>query len=152
MRRTTAGLVLAVTVLAGCTAAGDSNSPTTTDAADGTAGPDEPADGTYDVDDPAVTDAIFLTAVDGVLEGTVHAGLADEAPGVLLATADDICDELDDGAAPDEVVTTWLDAFADATGEPATADDGTLAGALLGAGVEVFCPEHAQRLSAEEQP
>jgi pyruvate/2-oxoglutarate dehydrogenase complex dihydrolipoamide acyltransferase (E2) component len=107
---------------------------------------------TYDPEDPAVADAVFLTAVDEVLAGTGYAGLADEQPGELLVTADAICARLDEGAAPDELVVVFLDALAAASQVTSSADDGVLAGALLGAGVEVFCPEYADRVTSEGQP
>lgn len=145
-------------LVAGCTgeAAPQPDAATADPARDGNAAsPTEaPSDTspTYDMDDPAVADAVFLTAVADVLDGTTHQGLVDEEPGVLLATADTICDRLDGGARPDELVGEYLDALAEASARDATADDGALAGALLGAGVEVFCPQHSGLLSGEEQP
>lgn len=92
-------------------------------------------------DDPAVRDAVLLTAVDEVLADTRFADLVDEDPGAFLETADTLCAGLDDGVAVDEVLAVFLTTLGD---EGLTLDEDTayLGGAVLGAAVTVRCPEH----------
>lgn len=97
----------------------------------------------------ALADAVFLTAVDEILADTEYAGLVDAAPGEFLVTAEVLCERLDDGAEPDDLLVEYLDALEVARNQM-TDSDALLAGALLGASVQVYCPEHADRLPPDE--
>jgi len=88
-----------------------------------------------------VADAVFLTAVDEVIGGTVYDGLVDAIPGEFLLTATLVCERLDGGQDRLEVLRFYL--WTLGAGEPSQ-EDAQLAGALVGAGIEVYCPEHAQ--------
>ena len=112
------------------------------------AGSSDPTSPAVDVSDPAVRDALYLTAVDDVLAGTAYEGMVDEAPGDFLQAADGVCRRLDDGDDPDRLLTDVLDAIG-GTRIPIGDDDALLAGAVLGAGVQVYCPEHAGSLPEE---
>jgi hypothetical protein len=95
--------------------------------------------------DPARADAVFLTAVDEILTGTAYAGLVDVVPGEFLLTADAICAGLQEGAEPDDLVAAYLGPLGlDAGAVPD--DAAVLAGTLLGAAVEVYCPQYGDRL------
>lgn len=147
-RRLAAAVLTSVLVLAAACGSPDEPGGQT-----GPRGPeqDSPAGASYDPSDPAVVDAVFLTAVEEVLRGTPHEGLADEAPGELLATADAICARLDAGDDPDELLSRYLDALEEASGEPADDADAILAGAILGAGVELYCPQHSDHVGRSER-
>ena len=101
-----------------------------------------------DVTDPAVRDALFLTAVDEVLADTAYAGMVDEAPGDFLVAADGLCARLTQGEDMDTVLEDVLDAIQQVRSDVGD-DDAQLAGAVLGAGVQVYCPEHVDRLPEE---
>lgn len=145
--RRVAGLLAPVLVLAAACGSGDS--PGAQGDTQATASP-SPARASYDPSDPAVVDAVFLTAVEEVLRGTRHEGLADEEPGELLATADAICARLDAGDDPDELLSRYLDALEEASGEPTDDADAILAGAILGAGVELYCPQYSDHAGRSE--
>lgn len=154
-QRLIGGLVAVLLVgLAACSSADtddldDAQDAAGEDVADDTAGGvAEP--GGLSTRDPAVQDAVLLTAIDEVLEGTAHADLVDEDPGAFLETAVTLCAALDAGAEPDDVLRDFLTTLRD---EGLDFDEGSayLAGALLGASVTVCCPEH-QDAVAEVQP
>lgn len=88
----------------------------------------------------ALPDAVFLTAVDEVIAGTVYEGLVDAVPGEFLRTATLVCERLAAGQERGEVLELYLEALG--AGDP-TPEDARLAGALVGAAVEVHCPEQA---------
>jgi hypothetical protein len=98
--------------------------------------------------DPVFRDTVFLTAVDRILAGTSYEGLVDVDPEAFTETAATLCERLDGGADPDDLLSEYLVALGEAR-TPVSDDDAYLAGALLGAGVEVYCPEHADRLPSE---
>ena len=108
----------------------------------------DPTSPAVDVSDPAVRDALYLTAVDDVLADTAYEGMVDEAPGDFLQAAEGVCRRLDDGDDPDRLLADVLDAIG-GTRIPIGDDDALLAGAVLGAGVQVYCPEHTDSLPEE---
>lgn len=142
-------IVLVGAVLASCsTAAPPGSEPAGTDGAPDAAASadDEGTPAVLATDDPAVQDAILLTAVDEVLADTRFTDLVDEDPGAFLETADTLCAGLDDGAAVDEVLAVFLTTLGD---EGLTLDEDTayLGGAILGAAVTVRCPQHEDAIA-----
>lgn len=146
MRRQAAALVV-VLALGAC--AGEEAGPAADSSADApadAAGGDEATPTALSTDDPAVQDAIVLTAIDEVLAPTRFADLVDEDPGAFLEAAVTLCAALGD----DEDVDAVLRGFLTTLGEEGLElDDDTayLGGALLGASVTVQCPEHEAALT-----
>jgi hypothetical protein len=135
MRWMAVGLLLVA--LGACTSSG----------LDPDASPDLPGATQDEGDEAARRDAVFLTAVEQVLAGTVHDGLVDAIPGELLLGATTICARLDAGDAPEDVLVVYLDALGAEGGQPSV-EDGQLAGSLLGAAVAVYCDHHEAALPA----
>lgn len=80
---------------------------------------------------PKTKDDIFMTVIEDTIPG---AGPAH------IDLAHTICEALDAGASPEEVVLTMLQA-----GGPL---DATQKGTLVGAAVPVYCPEHSDAMEA----
>lgn len=110
----------------------------------------EPSGGTGGaLDDPAVADAVFLTAVDEVVVGTSLAGVVDADPGGFLLLATTVCDLLDEDVDAGELLDAALGVLGatEGDGDPDTA---MLAGGVVGAAVEVYCPRHAAGVASIE--
>lgn len=90
-------------------------------------------------------EARYLATVAAMVEGTEYAGLPEADPQGFLATADTICQMMDNGAVWDDVLARYLEELQRARGAEAD-DDAVLAGSLVGAAVETFCPEYADEL------
>jgi hypothetical protein len=88
-----------------------------------------------------VADAVFLTAVDEVVTGTVYEGLVDATSGEFLLAATLVCERLDKGEDRTDVLRYYLEALG--AGEPSE-EDARLAGALVEADGEAYCAEHTQ--------
>jgi hypothetical protein len=80
-----------------------------------------------------------------MVEGTEYEGLPEADPQGFLAAADTICLMMDNGASWDDVLARYLEELEAARGTEAD-DDAVLAGTLVGAAVETFCPEYADQL------
>jgi hypothetical protein len=90
-------------------------------------------------------EARYLATVSAMVEGTEYEGLPEADPQGFLATADTICQMMDNGASWDDVLARYLEELQAARGAE-TDDDAVLAGTLVGAAVETFCPEYADEL------
>lgn len=115
--------------------------------ADGT-GPDEDgaARPSPAIDDPALADAAFLTAVDEVMAGTEYERVVDADPGGFLVLATTICELLGAGVPADGLLDATLVVMG-ATAEDADPELATLSGSVVGAAVEVYCPSEADALA-----
>jgi len=80
------------------------------------------------------------------MEGTAYKGAAVEDVEVFVATAELFCDLLDEGMTTDEVLADYLDRLSDGGETEVDEDDGLMAGVLLGAAVEIVCPEHSEAI------
>lgn len=90
-------------------------------------------------------EARYLATVAAMVDGTEFEGLPEADPQGFLAIADTICQMMDNGASWDDVLARYLDELRVARGAE-TDDDAVLAGSLVGAAVETFCPEYADEL------
>lgn len=151
-------LVLAIAVVLAACGTGDNGSldrsastaatsPTTADDNTATSPTSPPQSSTSPaLDDGAVNDDVieFVAAVDELLAETDYADAAVDDPDVFVATGWLLCDQLNDGLDPAEVLTVYVETL---TGTDIdTADDDTLvlAGTLLGTAVGHLCPEHTE--------
>lgn len=96
--------------------------------------------------DPATADAVFLTAVDGVVAGSGLQGVVDADPGGFLDLATTVCDLLDEGAEPALLLDATVQVLGDAAGG-VDAEVATLSGGIVGAAVEVYCPSHGDSVA-----
>lgn len=96
-------------------------------------------------DDVMTPEARYLATVAAMVDGTEYEGLPEADPQGFLATADTICQMMDNGADWDDVLARYLEELQTARGAEAD-DDAVLAGSLVGAAVETFCPEYADEL------
>jgi hypothetical protein len=85
--------------------------------------------------------AALIATVESAVEGTSYEGAALEDPEVFIATAELFCDLLDEGMTREELLTEYLDRLSDGGAVEVDDDDGLMAGALLGASIEIVCPE-----------
>jgi hypothetical protein len=91
--------------------------------------------------------ALFLAAVEDGLAGSSYEGAAVDDPEGFLATAALFCELLEEGLSGEEVLTAYIAALtAQDRGGQISDDDLLLGGVVLGAGVEVLCPEFSDRL------
>lgn len=136
-------VLVVVTACGGTPSAAPTASPEAVSAGSGrSVEPQSPAPEGMAPHDPAVAHAAFLTAIDEILLGTEHEGLVDAEPAAFVETAELLCARLDDGQDADDLLTLYLEALGSARGATVSAD-AQLAGALFGAGVQVYCPRHA---------
>jgi hypothetical protein len=88
--------------------------------------------------------AALIAAVNDALAGTSYEGTALEDVEVYVATAELLCGLLDEGMTIDEALTVYLVRLAGERGIELDEDDGTMAGVVLGAAVQVVCPDHRE--------
>lgn len=94
--------------------------------------------------------ARFVAVVDQALTGTSYAGTAYTDPELFVDTGRLFCSLLDRGLTVDDVLTAYVTVLAGETesGE-IHPDDVALGGAVLGAAVEILCPQHSASLTDE---
>ncbi len=99
-----------------------------------------------DVSDDGVSEddvVVFLAAGERLLKGTPYSGVLHESPELYVAAAQLICERLSAGDSVDDVVSDFITD----TGLSSSVDaDVTLAGTVLGAGVETLCPAYRHLL------
>jgi hypothetical protein len=96
------------------------------------------------VEDEFVPDyAALVAAVESAMQGTAYEGAALEDPEVFIATSELFCDLLDEGMTTDELLAEYLDRLSDGGVVEVDEDDGLMAGVLLGASIEIVCPEYS---------
>lgn len=98
---------------------------------------------TFSPGDEFVPDyAALIAAVESAMESTTYEGAALEDPEVFIATAELFCDLLEEGMTAEELLTEYLDRLSDGGLVDVDEEDGLMAGVLLGASIEIVCPEH----------
>jgi|FLYL01.1.fsa_nt_gi hypothetical protein len=94
--------------------------------------------------------ARFVAVVDEALTGTSYAGTAYTDPELFVDTGRLFCSLLDRGLTVDDVLTAYVTVLAGETeGGEIHPDDLALGGAVLGAAVEILCPQHSAALADE---
>lgn len=90
--------------------------------------------------------SVLIATIESAMEGTSYEGAALEEPEVFIATAQLFCELLERGMTADEVLSEYLDRISEGDAADATNEEVRLAGVLLGASVEVVCPEQGDAL------
>lgn len=67
-----------------------------------------------------------------------------EDPEVFIATAELFCDLLREGMTTEELLAEYLDRLSDGGVVEVDEDDGLMAGVLLGASMEIVCPDYSE--------
>ena len=88
--------------------------------------------------------AALVAAVESAMEGTAYEGAALEDPEVFIATSELFCDLLDEGMTTEQLLAEYLDRLSDGGAVEVDEDDGLMAGVLLGASIEIVCPEYSE--------
>lgn len=101
-----------------------------------------------DEPDPLADNAsVFVATLEQAFAGTPFEGAALDSPEVFIATAEVICVRLDNGDDVDQILVDYIDGLSNADGGVDTVSEETaaaVAGGVLGASLELFCPEHRQ--------
>lgn len=101
-----------------------------------------------DSDDGFTADyAALIATIESAMEGTSYAGAALEDPEVFIATAELFCDLLSEGMTEDQLLAEYLVRLSDDGAVEVDEDDGLMAGVLLGATIEIVCPQEAEATS-----
>lgn len=82
---------------------------------------------------------VFLAAVAEAVEGTWYAETPFDHPEVVVSTGLVMCEALDEGLSPDEVVLEYLSDLTSADPTTASEDQLVLAGALIGGAEAALC-------------
>ena len=88
--------------------------------------------------------AALVAAIESAMESTAYEGAALEDPEVFIATAELFCDLLREGMTTEELLEEYLDRLSDGGVVEVDEDDGLMAGVLLGASMEIVCPENSE--------
>lgn len=88
--------------------------------------------------------AALVAAIESAMESTAYEGAALEDPEVFIATAELFCDLLREGMTTEELLAEYLDRLSDGGVVEVDEDDGLMAGVLLGASMEIVCPEYSE--------
>ena len=105
------------------------------------------AENDLDEEQPVETDGLvpdysaLIASVESAMEGTTYEGAALEDPEVFIATAEVFCDLLAEGMTQEELLAEYLDRLSNEGELEVDEDDGLMAGVLLGASIEIVCPE-----------
>lgn len=92
--------------------------------------------------------AIYLAAIDRGLSETRYAGDVYLDPESFIATGRLFCSLLEAGVAPTGVLESYIAALEAESGD-VDGDDLVLGGVVLGASVQIICPEFAEALEIE---
>ena len=112
-----------------------------------------PTDGTtttVTIDEPdllADNALVFVATLEEAFAGTSFEGAALESPELFIATAEVICVRLDNGDDVDQILVDYIEGLSNADGGDNTVSENeaaAVAGGVLGASLELFCPEHRQ--------
>lgn len=90
---------------------------------------------------------VFVATLEEAFAGTSFEGAALESPELFVATAEVICVRLDSGDEIDQILVDYIDGLSNADGGEDTVSENeaaAVAGGVLGASLELFCPEHRQ--------
>ena len=88
--------------------------------------------------------AALIATIESAMEGTAYQGAALEDPEIFIATSELFCDLLDEGMTTDLLLAAYLDRLSDGGVVEVDEDDGQMAGVLLGASIEIVCPEYSE--------
>ena len=124
-------LVLAVAlclVLASCATTGEASPP--------------PINGTTPTQDVAA----FIAAINEAAIGTSYEDAALDDPEVFIGVGQLFCELLDDGLTVDSVLAEYLTALEDQETGTVSDDDALITGVLMGAAIEILCPQHQKKL------
>ena len=94
--------------------------------------------------------AIFVASLEETVIDTVFAGAILDSPGVFIAAGEIVCTRLDAGDSVDDILNDYLTGLVEADHELTEEDVIVLAGGVMGASVQLFCPQHIELI--EEQP
>lgn len=89
--------------------------------------------------------AAFVATLEEAFAGTSFAGAALDSPEVFIATAEVICVRLDNGDEVNQILVDYIQGLSNADGGDDTVSENeaaVVAGGVLGASLELFCPEH----------
>ncbi len=86
--------------------------------------------------------AVFIAAVDEGLEDTTYEDAALNDPEVFIGVGQLFCELLAEGLTVDAVLTEYLSALENPDDGSIADDDALVSGVLMGASLEVLCPEH----------
>lgn len=89
---------------------------------------------------------VFIAAINDAMAGTSYEDAALEDAEVFIAVGRLFCELLDEGATVDEVLSEYLDALIDPETGTVAEDDSLVAGVVMGASIEVLCPQHRSGL------
>lgn len=92
--------------------------------------------------------AIYLAAIDRGLSATRYAGDVYLDPESFIATGRLFCSLLEAGVTPTGVLESYIAAL-EAESDEVDGDDLVLGGVVLGASVQIICPEYAEALEIE---
>lgn len=92
--------------------------------------------------------AIYLAAIDRGLSATRYAGDVYLDPESFIATGRLFCSLLEAGVTPTGVLESYVAALEAESGD-VDGDDLVLGGVVLGASVQIICPEYAEALEIE---
>ncbi len=99
-----------------------------------------------DAEDPRDDNAIaFVAALEEALAGTSFEGAVLASPELFIATAEVICVRLDNGDQVDQILADYIEGLGNTDGEADTVSENEaamVAGGVLGASLELFCPQH----------
>jgi hypothetical protein len=85
--------------------------------------------------------SVFIAAVNEGLSDTAYEDAALADPEVFLAVGQLFCELLADGLTVDGILAEYLSALEDPVDGSVTDDDALVSGVLMGASLEVLCPE-----------
>lgn len=90
--------------------------------------------------------AAFVATLEEAFAGTSFKGAALDSPEVFIATAEVICVRLDNGDEIDQILVDYIQGLSNADGDDTVSGNeaAVVAGGVLGASLELFCPEHRQ--------
>lgn len=96
--------------------------------------------------------SVFVATLEEAFAGTSFEGAALDSPEVFIATAEVICVRLDNGDEIDQILVDYIEGLSNADGGGDTVSENlvsedtaaAVAGGVLGASLELFCPEHRQ--------
>lgn len=111
----------------------------------------------YEPDLLADNASVFVATLEEAFAGTSFEGAALDSPEVFIATAEVICVRLDNGDEIDQILVDYIEGLSNADGGDDTVSENpvsenpvsedtaaAVAGGVLGASLELFCPEHRQ--------
>lgn len=87
-----------------------------------------------------------MATLEELVADTPFSGAILDSPQVFVAAGEVICVRLDAGDSVDEILVDYLNGFNEPDNEMTEEDVIALAGGVLGASVQLFCPQHIDLL------